>query len=273
MSDERDLAGDVTAGALVLAIVAPLWFVLVGSVTPTARLFEGPPLWPAEPVLEHYRALFLERAFARPVLNSLVVALAATAVCVTLGSLAAWAIARLEFRGKGPLLALFLAASMLPQIAVVSPLYLLLRRVGLIDTLPGLVLPYVAFSLPLAVWLLTGVMKKIPRELEEAALVDGASRARAFVTVVLPLAAPGIASSAILTFVASWNEFLLALSFTVGPERHTLPVATAFLSGRFEVPWGQILAATVVASAPVALLVLIFQRWITGGLTAGAVKQ
>jgi ABC-type glycerol-3-phosphate transport system permease component len=223
-------------------------------------------------VLDHYRALFEERDFWVPIRNSLVVAGATTALCLLIGAPCAYALARLAFRGRALVLAFILAVSMFPQISIVSPLYLLLREVGLIDTLPGLILPYLTFALPLAVWLLTGFFRQLPSELEEAALLDGATRLRAFREVILPLALPGLAATAIVTFVTCWNEFLFALSFTVSPERQTVPVAIALFRGQYQVPWGQVLAATVVATAPVVVLVLLFQRRIVGGLTAGAVK-
>jgi ABC-type glycerol-3-phosphate transport system permease component len=258
--------------ALVLAVAFPFYRAVAGSLTPEAQLFGGAPLWPSPPVLEHYRALFTERDFWLPIRNSLVVAGATTLFCVTLGSLCAYAIARLRFRGKTLLLGLILAVSMFPQIAIVSPLFLLLRSLRLIDTYPGLVLPYLTFAMPLTVWLLVGYFRQLPAELEEAAMVDGASRLTAFREVIIPLALPGLADTAILTFVYSWNEFLFALSFTLGPERQTVPVAIALFRGQYQVPWGQVLAAAIVATAPVALLVLAFQRRIVQGLTAGAVK-
>jgi ABC-type glycerol-3-phosphate transport system permease component len=191
---------------------------------------------------------------------------------VTIGSICAYALARLRFRGKALLLGVILAVSMFPQIAVVSPLFLLLRSLRLINTYPGLILPYLTFAMPLAVWLLVGYFRQLPSELEEAAMVDGAGRLRAFREVIVPLALPGIAATAILTFVYSWNEFLFALSFTLGPERQTVPVAIALFRGQYQVPWGQVLAAAIVATTPVAVLVLAFQRRIVQGLTAGAVK-
>jgi len=257
---------------LVAASVFPLYWALVSSITPESRLFEAPALVPSRVTLDHYRALFAHRDFLTPIKNSLVVAASTTALCVAVGSLCAYALARLEFRGKTPLLAFVLAVSMFPQITVVSPLYLVLRELGLIDTYPGLVFPYVTFAMPLTVWLLVGFFRQLPRELEEAAMVDGAGRLRIFWEIILPLALPGLATTAILTFVYCWNEFLFALSFTVGPDRQTVPVAIALLRGQYQVPWGQILAATVVATAPVAALVLLFQRRIVRGLTAGAVK-
>ena len=257
---------------LLAALVFPFYLAVVSSLTPEARLFTAPPLIPSELVLEHYRALFSQRDFWIPIRNSLIVAATTTVLCVTLGALCAYALARLHFPGKAALLGLVLAVSMFPQISVVSPLYLLLRELRLINTYPGLILPYLTFAMPLAVWLLVGFFRQLPPELEEAAMVDGASRLRVFAEVVLPIAAPGLAATAILTFLYSWNEFLFALSFTLGPERHTVPVAIALFRGRYQVPWGQILAASVVATAPVALVVLGFQRRIVQGLTAGAVK-
>ncbi len=257
---------------LVIASAFPLYWAVLSSFTPEARLFQAPSLIPRELVLDHYRALFSERNFWIPIRNSLVVAGATTVFCVTLGAFCAYALARLQFRGKTILLGFILAVGMFPQISVVSPLYLLLRSLHLINTYPGLVLPYLTFAMPLTVWLMVGFFRQLPAELEEAAIVDGASRFRAFREVIIPLALPGIATTAILTFVYSWNEFLFALSFTLGPDRQTVPVAIALFRGMYQVPWGQILAAAVVATAPVTLLVLAFQRRIVQGLTAGAVK-
>ena len=268
----RDRWAALVVVALVLGAAFPFYRAVAGSLTTEAQLFEGAPLWPRPAVFDHYRALFTERDFWLPIRNSLVVAGATTLFCVTIGSLCAYALARLRFRGKALLLGVILAVSMFPQIAIVSPLFLLLRSVRLIDTYPGLILPYMTFAMPLAVWLLVGYFRQLPAELEEAAMVDGASRLRAFRDVIVPLALPGIAATAILTFVYSWNEFLFALSFTLGPERQTVPVAIALFRGQYQVPWGQVLAAAIVATAPVAALVLAFQRRIVQGLTAGAVK-
>jgi ABC-type glycerol-3-phosphate transport system permease component len=262
----------VVLALLVLASAFPFYWAIVASFTPEARLFQSPSLIPSNLVLDHYRALFAERNFWLPIRNSLIVAGSTTIFCVTLGALCAYALARLEFKGKSLLLGAILAVGMFPQISVVSPLYLLLRKLHLINTYPGLVLPYLTFAMPLTVWLLVGFFRQLPGELEEAAMVDGASRLRAFREVIIPLALPGIATTGILTFVYSWNEFLFALSFTLGPERQTVPVAITLFRGMYQVPWGQILAAAVVATAPVTLLVLAFQRRIVQGLTAGAVK-
>ncbi|HEX7091129.1 MAG TPA: carbohydrate ABC transporter permease [Longimicrobiales bacterium] len=267
----RALPG-LAVGALVLASAFPLYWAVVSSLAPESRLFEAPSLFPRELVLDHYRALFEERDFWLPIRNSLVVAGTTTALSVVVGALCAYALARLRFRGKAAILGFILAVTMFPQISIVPPLYLMLRELRLINTYPGLIFPYMTFALPLTVWLLTGFFRQLPRELEEAAAVDGAGRLATLREVILPLSLPGLATTAILTFLYAWNEFLFALSFTLGPERQTVPVAIALFRGQYQVPWGQILAAAVVATAPVALLVLFFQRRIVQGLTAGAVK-
>jgi len=262
----------VVLTVLILFTAFPFYWAIVASFTPEATLFREPSLWPRELTLDHYRALFAERDFLTPVRNSLIVAGTTTFLCVTIGAFAAYALARLKFRGKALILGFILAVTMFPQISIVSPLYLLLRSLRLINTHPGLILPYITFAMPLTVWLLVGFFRQLPGELEEAALVDGATRWQSFTKILLPLAAPGLATTAILTFIYCWNEFLFALSFTLGPERQTVPVAIALFRGQYQVPWGQILAAAVLATAPVAAMVLIFQRRIVQGLTAGAVK-
>ncbi len=271
----RRAPGALAVAVVVLLVVAlgfPFYWVVVSSLRPEARLFQAPNLVPSALSMDHYIALFRQRDFWIPIRNSLVVAGATTALCVTLGALAAYALARLHFRGKAFLLAFILAIAMFPQISIVSPLYLLLRALGLINTYPGLVLPYMTFAMPLAVWLMVGYFRQLPVELEEAARMDGAGRLRTLRDIVLPLALPGLATTAILTFLYCWNEFLFALSFTVGPNRQTVPVAIALFRGQYQVPWGEILAAAVVATAPVAAIVFAFQRRIVQGLTAGAVK-
>ena len=257
---------------LVLFAAFPFYWAVVASLTPEAALFREPSLWPRTLELAHYRALFAERAFWVPIRNSLVVAGVTTAFCVTVGTMAAYALARLRFRGKAAILGFILAVTMFPQISIVSPLYLLLRALRLINTYPGLIMPYMTFAMPLTVWLLVGFLRQLPRDLEEASFVDGATRWQSVTRVVLPLAAPGLATTAILTFIYCWNEFLFALAFTLGPERQTVPVAIALFRGQYQVPWGQVLAAAVIATAPVAAVVLLFQRRIVQGLTAGAVK-
>ena len=259
--------------AVVLAAIAfPLYWALVSSLSPEARLYQSPSLIPDAVTATHYHDLFTVRDFWTPIRNSLIVAGATTILCVTLGSISAYALARLRFRGRRLVLSGMLAVSMFPQIAIVPPLYLLLRALGLVDTFPGLVLPYLTFAMPLTVWLLVGYFRQLPPDLEEAAMVDGASRLRVLWEIVLPLAVPGLATAAVITFIYCWNEFLFALSFTTGPDRQTVPVAVALFRGQFQVPWGQILAATIVSTLPVVILVAAFQRKIVSGLTAGSTK-
>lgn len=222
--------------------------------------------------LDAYREILGERHFARALARSFIVATTTTLIALLVAAPCAYALARLRMRGRPFILGAVLAVSMFPQVSIVGPLFLLLRALHLVDTTPGLVLPYVTFATPLAVWLLVAFFKQLPKDLEEQALVDGASRLRILVQVIAPLALPGLATAAILTFVYCWNELLFALSFTVSPDMRTAPVAITLLRGRHEVPWPQILAASVMATLPVAALVVVFQRWIVRGLVAGAVK-
>lgn len=268
----RRWARPVATGLLVGAILFPLYWAVLSSVTPENRLFAAPALVPRELVLDHYRALFGDRDFWTPIRNSLVVAGTTTMLSVVIGAVCAYALARLRFRGKAVMLAFVLGVSMFPQISIVSPLYLLLRELRLLNTYPGLVLPYLTFAMPLTIWLLVAFFRQLPEEIEEASLMDGAGRLKTLWAIVLPLSWPGIATTAIMTFLYSWNEFLFALSFTLGPERYTVPVAITLFRGQYQVPWGQILAAAVVATAPVAAIVLAAQRRIVAGLTSGAVK-
>ena len=266
------IARRLASAVMVSAILFPLYWVAVASFTPESQLFGQVDLVPTRLVFDHYRAVFGEHALGTAVWNSLIVAGATTLLCVPIGALCAYALARLPFPGRTLVLTSVLAISMFPQISIVSPLYLLLRELRLIDTYAGLVLPYLTFAMPLTIWLLVGFFRQLPRELEEAALMDGASRLRTLWTMVLPLYWPGLTTTAILTFLYCWNEFLFALCFTLGPDRYTVPVAIALFRGQYQVPWGQILAGALVATLPVAMLVFLAQRRIVAGLTSGAVK-
>jgi len=270
MSGRRVPLAGLALGAALTAIVAPLAFALAGSLSPEAQLFEGGLAAPGSWHLGHYRMLFADGTLLRAIGHSLIVAASTTLLCVGLGAPCAYALARLRFPGRGALLAFVLAVAMFPQISIVPPLYLGLRELGLIDTYPGLVLPYVTFAMPLTIWLLLGFFRQLPPEIEQAARVDGASRLRVLLEIVAPLSAPALATTALLTFIYCWNEFLFALSFTL--ERQTVPLAIALLRGQYRVPWGQVLAAALVSTAPVAALVLLFQRRIVQGLVSGGVK-
>jgi len=262
----------VAMTTLLVLWALPLCWMVLASLRPESALYDTTATATAGFGVDHYRALFAERRFWQPMLNSIVVASCTTLLALVVAVPCAYAMARLQFRGKRALMAVVLAISTFPQVSIVPSLFLILRSLGLIDTIPGLVLPYLTFATPLAVWLMAGFFRELPADLEEAARLDGASRLRAAVEVALPLAAPAVATTAILTFLYAWNEFLFALSFTVSPDRQTVPVAIALLQGRYQVPWGQILAAAVTASVPVAVVVLAFQRRIVKGLTTGAVK-
>lgn len=227
---------------------------------------------PSSLSLENYRRAFEDQPLGRALLNSAIVACATTVLSLSLGASAAFALAKLDVRGRRLLLGTALLASMFPSIATVSSLYLMIRALGLRDNLLGLILPYTTFALPLTLWILSDFFRAVPDELYRAALLDGCSPFQAFRKVMLPLVAPGLATTAILVFISSWNEFLYALAFTSSPEARTVPVAISLFAGEHKEPWGQIAAASVVATLPVLLVALAFERRIVGGLTAGAVK-
>jgi multiple sugar transport system permease protein len=227
---------------------------------------------PSRLTLENYAGVFQNHDFGRVLLNSLVVAGSTTALCLALGSSAAFALARIEFPGRRFILAFALTVSMFPPIATVSPLYLIIRALGLRDHLAGLILPYCTFALPLTLWMLTSFFRELPDELLRAARVDGCTAFGAFRKVFLPLAAPGLATTAILVFMFAWNEFLYALTFTSSPLKRTVPVAISLFATEHTEPWAEIAAASVIATLPLIIATVLFQRRIVAGLTAGAVK-
>jgi multiple sugar transport system permease protein len=228
---------------------------------------------PSSLSLASYREAFAGRPLGRVLLNSLIVASATTALSVAIASIAAFAIAKFEFRGRKALLALALAVSMFPPIATVSPLYLLIRALGLRDELGGLVLTYTTFALPMALWILTGFFRDLPDALYEAARIDGCTPLQALRWVLAPLALPGIATTSILVFIFAYNEFLYALTFTSSPEKRTIPVAISLFASGHRDPWGEVAAASVVAVLPLVALAIVFQRRVVAGLTRGAVNQ
>jgi multiple sugar transport system permease protein len=219
-----------------------------------------------------YVEVFEQHPFARVLGNSFAVAGLTTLLCLSIGALAAFALAKLPVPGRRWLLAFALGASMFPPIATVSPLFLLIRALGLRDHLGGLVLPYTTFALPLTLWVLTSHFKQLPDDLYRAARTDGCTPFGAFWRVLLPLAAPGLVTTALLVFIFSWNEFLYALTFTSTPEHRTVPVAIALFASEQAEPWAQIAAASVIVTVPLVVLTLLFQRRLVTGLTAGAVK-
>lgn len=229
---------------------------------------------PSSWTLENYRAVFSTELFTSALRNSVVVSLAASVLSVLLATLAAYAIVRLPFAGKKLLLASALVTAMFPAVSLVGPLFELWRKVGLYDTWLGLILPYTSFTLPLGVWTLSAFFRQIPWELEDAALVDGATRWQALWKVTVPLAAPGVVTTAVLSFLFAWNDFLFGISLTSTDNARPVPAALAFFTGasQFQQPTAAIAAASVVVTVPVLVVILLFQRRIVAGLTAGAVK-
>lgn len=266
----------VLRGSLLALIVAiamgPVVWQGITSVKPDADLMRLPPILPEAPTGVHYRTVFAESSLGRGLWNSTVVAVSVTALAVGLGGLCAFALARLPIEGKALILSLVLFASMFPPIAVISPLYLLVRALGLRDTLAGLILVHATFALPLVIWLLANSFRQIPVELYWAAQVDGATPLRAFTSVILPVALPSLTVAALLVFIYSWNEFMFALTLTASEASRTAPVAIALFPGLHEVPWGDMAAATLIVIAPVVLVALLFQKHIVAGLTSGSVK-
>jgi len=262
-------------GSLVVIAYAlfPVAWILSLSLKPAADLNDNR-FVPREISLEHYRAIFADAQFPAALWNSIGIAAVSTLLAVSLAMFAAYAIVRLHFRGRALILGAALFIAMFPPVAVIGPLFNLWRHIGLYDTWPGLVLPYMTFTLPLAIWILSAFFREIPWDLDKAARVDGATPFQAFRHVIAPLAAPGIFTTAILVFIFAWNDFLFAAALTSTNDARTVPAAIAFFSGssRFELPIGSIAAASVVVTVPVSLVVLIFQRRIVAGLTAGAVK-
>jgi multiple sugar transport system permease protein len=222
--------------------------------------------------LRNYVSIFEGQPFGRVILNSFIVAGGTTVCCIAIGASAAFALAKLELTGGRLLLGAALAVSMFPPIATVSPLFLILRSLGLRDRLAGLIVPDTTFALPLAIWVLTSFFRQLPDDLYGAARVDGCSPFQAFRKIFLPLSAPGLATTALLVFIFSWNEFLYALTFISSPEKRTVPVAIALFATGQKDPWPEIFAASTVATLPLILLTVVFQRRIISGLTAGAIK-
>ena len=263
----------IIVAAIVLFCLFPFYWLINISLKTGADLSSADVI-PPNPSLDNYTAIFQNAAFTRALANSAIVSLTTTAIGVVVGSFAAYALARLKVRGKFVLLAIILSITTFPQIAIAAPLFRLWSDIGLYNTIIGLVIPYLTFALPLSIYILVSFFREIPRDLEEAALVDGATNFEAFRKVVVPLAAPGLATTAILTFISAWNEFLLATTLTSSTTARTVPVAISQFTGssQFEVPLGTQSAASVVISVPLILLVLLFQKRIVAGLTAGAVK-
>jgi len=259
--------------AIVLYAVFPFYYAILSSLKSGTELFRVD-YFPLSWNFGNYVSVFRDNPFATNIWNSVLVAFSTVALSLFVGLTAAYALARIRFRGRGLLLMTVLGVSMFPQVAVLSGMYQLIRGLGLYNRLPALVLSYMIFTLPFTVWVLTTFMRDLPKELEEAAILDGASPWRILTRVFMPLMWPALVTTGLLAFIAAWNEFLFALTFTIDNEMRTVPVGIGLMSGAsaHEIPWGNIMAASVIVTLPLVALVLIFQRRIVSGLTAGAVK-
>ena len=258
---------------VVLYAIIPLLWIISLSFKPASSVTDGN-FFPTQWTLENYSGIFQTSAFTSALRNSLGIGLITTLIAVAIGTMAAYAVARLDFPGKKLLVGAALLIAMFPQISLVTPLFNIERSIGLFDTWLGLILPYITFALPLAIYTLSAFFREIPWELEKAAKMDGATPFQAFRKVIAPLAAPGVVTAAILVFIFAWNDLLLALSLTSTERAITAPVAIANFTGssQFEEPTGSIAAAAVVITIPIIIFVLFFQRRIVAGLTSGAVK-
>lgn len=274
---QYSLAANIAFYLLVILIVIfavfPFYYAVVTSFAQAGALFQ-PQYWPKNFDFANYREIFSNRVFSLFILNSLAVAAATVALALFLGVTASYALGRVHFRGRGLLLVSILAVSMFPQVAVLAGLFEVVRFLGIFNTYWALILSYTIFTLPFTVWVLTTFMRELPVEIEEAAIVDGATPWMIVTRVFMPLLWPAMVTTGLLAFIGAWNEFLFALTFTSSQTMRTVPVAIALLSGAsaHEIPWGAIMAASVVVTVPLIVLVLVFQRKIVAGLTSGGVK-
>jgi len=264
--------GIADLAVIVVAIVPILWILSLSFKDP-ATINDGS-FWPTTWTWSNYSGIFDTSEFTRALVNSIGIAVISTFVAVVFASMAAYAVARLAFPGKGLLIGMALLIAMFPAISLVTPLFNIERNLGLFDTWAGLIIPYITFGLPLAIYTLSAFFREIPWELEKAAKVDGATPFQAFTKVIAPLAAPGMFTTAILVFILCWNDFLYAISLTSTTRARTVPAAIGFFSGssQFTSPTGSIAAASVIITIPIIIFVLLFQRRIVAGLTSGAVK-
>jgi trehalose/maltose transport system permease protein len=272
------IAGRILFWILVIAIIIytvfPFVFAVISSIMPSNELFQSNTrYWPSEINWSFYEYVLRNGDFLRALRNSVIVSVTTVLIALALGALGAYAIGRMKFRGKTPIMYLILSMTMFPQIAILGSLYQMISAAGLYDRLPALIIAYLTFTLPFTVWVLANFFRSMPGELEEAALVDGATPFQAFWRILLPLAAPGLVTTGLLAFISAWNEYLYALTFTQTRARTVQPAIASFTGNtQYELPWGNILAASVLVTIPLVVLVLIFQRKILAGLTSGAVK-
>ncbi len=272
MEDKKGIFFYLFLTFFIMFCLLPIIWLLITSLKPELEIANIPPLLPRNMVFDHYPAVFHGRPFLKYLLNSFAVSGATTIFCLIVGSFAAYALAKLNFRGKKFVLALVLMVSMFPQIAIVSPLYKIINTFGIRDTWISLIFPYTTFAMPLTIYVLNNFFKEIPDELGRSARIDGCSPFQAFFKIILPLALPGMVTTGILVFIQAWNEFLFALTFTATERARTVPVGIALFPGLKDIPWGDIAAASIIVTVPIIILILIFQKQIVSGLTSGAVK-
>jgi ABC-type glycerol-3-phosphate transport system permease component len=257
---------------MLLSVLPVLWVFKMSIITKAELQASPPTILPHDLTLESYTAIFTDAGFLRSLLNSAVIAGMTTIICLILGSVAAYAIARLRFRFKSPFLTLILAISFFPPVAIIGPLFSQFSQIDVVNTYAAMIIPDTVFALPLTIWLLVAFFKELPFDLEEAAKVDGATTLQAFRQVIVPISAPGVFTTAILTFIFAWNEFLFANTFAFDDSTRPVTVSIPSFAGVFTVNYGAQAAAAIVVTVPLVILVLIFQRRIVSGLTAGAVK-
>lgn len=269
----RNAAFYALVTVIIVVAVFPFYYAILTSLKSGTALFEVD-YWPKQISLANYVSVLTMGTFLRNIGNSLLVATSVVALSLLLGLTAAYSLSRIRFRGRGLLLLTILSVSMFPQVAVLAGMFELIRTLGIYNMPPALILSYMIFTLPFTVWLLTAFMRDLPVEIEEAAIVDGATPWIIVSRVFLPLMWPALVTTGLLALIAAWNEFLFALTFTSSSTQRTVPVAIALLggAGQFEIPWGNIMAASVIVTVPLVVLVLVFQRKIVAGLTAGGVK-
>ncbi|WP_108459259.1 carbohydrate ABC transporter permease [Devosia naphthalenivorans] len=265
----------IIIGSLLLVFVClfPFWWMGLSSIKTLRELYTIPPIWwPTMPTLDNYQKVLFESNIPRYFLNSVVVSVGSTVLALILAIFASYGFARFNFRGKPILQSFVLVGQLLPTAAIIVPLFITLRVLGLVNTYWGLILVYMILTLPLSVWMLTSYFKAIPVELEEAAIIDGASRIGVLFRITLPLSVPGLVSVLVYAFVTTWNEFIFALCFATDSSVKTLPIGLAEFSTEFNTDWGAVMAASMVMTLPIAILFLSMQRLFVGGMTAGATK-
>ncbi len=258
---------------IVVVCVFPFYWAIVSSLKSGSALFSVD-FWPKSPAWENYWLVFTEQPFGKNILNSALVASGTVFLCLSVAVFAAYSLGRIHFKGRKRILLLILSISMFPQVAILSGMFELITTLKLYNHIGGLILTYMTFTLPFTIWILTTFMRQLPKEIEEAAIIDGASNWTICTKILLPLLWPALVTTGLLAFIAAWNEFLFALTFTIDDTARTVPVAISAMSGKseYELPWGNIMAASVIVTLPLILLVLAFQKRIVSGLTAGAVK-